>query len=283
MIRKLPSWLRPAKPPRRPAHPLSVRLGGEQLEAREVPATFRWNTRGDADNVWGRPSNWDIQLAGGAWVSARPYNNYPGKYGTTDTAEFWGSYSYDCNLNVPVTLYRMETKPGYGATINVNNPLTISGTDLNSMLIAKGEGALRGLRPGGGITMAGQSVFEWNSGWLLDITVLVTRTDDARYARAYVVPYTGDRQQNNATLDVFGVLAWSGGNVQVAPSLGAGVPQVDDPGRPGRPVRNQHRRAVGGDRPRPAGRGERGVGRNGRRGGDGHPGGRLRHLQHHPD
>jgi hypothetical protein len=213
------------QPGRRSAHPQSAQLGVEQLETREVPATYRWNPAGDPDNRWNKPSNWDIQIPGGGWVSARG-SPYPGQSSTTDQVEFWGgALSFDCAMNVPVTLYRMETKPGYGATINVNNPLTISGVDLNSMLIAKGEGTLRGLRPGGGITMAGQSTFEWNAGWLLDITVLVTRTDDARYARARVVTSASDRQQNNATLDVFGVLGWSGGNVQVAPTLGPTFPK----------------------------------------------------------
>src|SRR5271157_2789976 len=89
----------------------------EALEDRTLLSTDVWT--GAVNNNWSNPNNWSL--------GAVP--------GTSDTADFTsGSISNTADVDASFTIANLVIDSSWGGTINVDNPLTVSG----NMTLASG-------------------------------------------------------------------------------------------------------------------------------------------------
>lgn len=187
----------------------------QELEARTVPADFRWcplpGPGGGFSTLWSAPSNWQVNGPLG-WD---PTTVTPG----VGDAVFFASDSRsnnDCSVDVVggVTVKDVTIPSGYTSKLVLNNPLTINAGKLTQ---DSAGGAIVGYSLSatptrGTLNITNSSRWEWTGGHISDITVNV-----ANQSVTTVSPLTFTRNMSGSDIYVNDKcrLEWTGGPVNV--------------------------------------------------------------------
>jgi len=184
--------------------PRMFRPSLEMLEGRCVPTIYYWVLGGDTAGDWNVQANWRDSFG---------QNGVPGADDSAVFLPIGDEGTAPANVNVGVTIARINITSSYTRTITLSSALTIDGGDPSAMAGGTISGA-------GDLTIR-NSTFNWSAGtigsggvWTVETTATLDLSGSAT------------KTLNERSLSVQGTLNWTAGNIQLS---GAATIQVQAP------------------------------------------------------